>query len=134
MSDKQDTQEPSTQESSVWEKGVTQPTSPQGTAKKSKKSANTKSVALTADELRQQTSEQIGALSSSVSKPMMAAIKKTASQKIMLETVQSMPDILKDANAGLEDFFGSFDSETLAFDLTMNQLTQSTQQALQTGS
>lgn len=61
---------------------------------------------------------------------MMAAIKKTASQKIMLETVQSMPDILKDANAGLEDFFGSFDSETLAFDLTMDQLPQSTQLAL----
>ena len=52
----------------------------------------------------------------------------------MLETVQSMPDILKDANAGLEDFFGSFDSETLAFDLTINQLPQSTQQALLTGS
>jgi hypothetical protein len=95
-----------------------------------KKGKNAKSVALTADELKQQTSDQIGALSTSVSKPMMAAIKKTASQKIMLETVQSMPDILADANAGLEDFFDSFEPETLAFDLTMNQLPQTTQLAL----
>lgn len=98
--------------------------------KKTRKPSNKQSVALTADELRQQTSDQIGALSSSVSNPMMAAIKKTASQKIMLETVQSMPDILADANAGLEDFFGSFEPETLAFDLTMNQLPQSAQLAL----
>lgn len=98
--------------------------------KKSRKPSNKQSVALTADELRQQTSDQIGALSTSVSVPMMAAIKKTASQKIMLETVQSMPDILADANAGLEDFFGSFEPETLAFDLTMNQLPQSAQLAL----
>jgi len=95
-----------------------------------KKGKNSKSIALTADELKQKTSDEIGALSTSVSKPMMAAIKKTASQKIMLETVQAMPDILADANAGLEDFFGSFEPETLAFDLTMNQLPQSAQLAL----
>jgi hypothetical protein len=95
--------------------------------KTDKKNKNTKSVSLTADELRQQTSEQIGALAGSVSTPMMAVIKKTASQKIMLETVQSMPGILADANAGLEDFFDSFEPETLAFDLTMNQLPQSAQ-------
>ena len=98
--------------------------------KKTRKPSNKQSVALTANELKQQTSDQIGALSTSVSNPMMAAIKKTASQKIMLETVQSMPDILADANAGLEDFFGSFEPETLAFDLTMNQLPQSAQLAL----
>ena len=87
----------------------------QAEPKKTRKPSNKQSVALTADELKQQTSDQIGALSTSVSNPMMAAIKKTASQKIMLETVQSMPDILADANAGLEDFFGSFEPETLAF-------------------
>lgn len=98
--------------------------------KKTRKVSNTKSVAMTADELKQQTVDQIGALATSVSKPMMDAVKRTASQKIMLETVQSIPDILSDANAGLEDFFGSFDCETLAFDLTMNQLPQSAQLAL----
>ena len=98
--------------------------------KADKKVRNTKSLSLTADELKQQTSEQIGALATSVSKPMMAAIKKTAEQKIMLETVQAMPEILTNASAGLEDFFASFDCETLAFDLTMNQLPQSAQLAL----
>ena len=107
-----------------------QSNAPSSAPKSDKKGKNAKSVALTADELKQQTSDQIGALSTSVSKPMMAAIKKTASQKIMLETVQSMPDILADANAGLEDFFDSFEPETLAFDLTMNQLPQTTQLAL----
>ena len=114
------------QKKAMTEGAASTPQSP----KPDKKGKNTKSVALTADELKQQTSEQIGALSTSVSKPMMAAIKKTASQKIMLETVQAMPDILADANAGLEDFFDSFEPETLAFDLTMNQLPQSTQLAL----
>jgi hypothetical protein len=104
-----------------------QSNAPSTAPKSDKKSKNTKSVSLTADELKQQTSEQIGALATSVTNPMMAAVKKTASQKIMLETVQSMPDILADANAGLEDFFGSFEPETLAFDLTMNQLPQSAQ-------
>lgn len=107
-----------------------QSSAPATAPKSDKKGKNSKSIALTADELKQQTSDQIGVLSTSVSKPMMAAIKKTASQKIMLETVQSMPDILADANAGLEDFFGSFEPETLAFDLTMNQLPQSAQLAL----
>ena len=107
-----------------------QSNAPSTAPKSDKKSKNTKSVSLTADELKQQTSEQIGALATSVTNPMMAAVKKTASQKIMLETVQSMPDILADANAGLEDFFGSFEPETLAFDLTMNQLPQSAQLAL----
>jgi len=100
------------------------------TKRSNKKRTTVDSVALTADELKQQTSEQIGSLASSVAKPMMAAVKKTAAQKIMLETVQSMPEILLEANAGLEDFFDSFDSETLAFDLTMDQLPQSAQLAL----
>ena len=131
MSEKQDIQEPSKPEGNVWEKGVTQPTSQQGAPKKpSKKAANTKSVSLTADELRQQTSDQIGALATSVSNPIMDAVKRTASQRIMLETIQAMPNILEDANAGLADFFGSFDSETLAFDLTTKQLPQTTQLAL----
>ena len=95
--------------------------------KKTRKAANTRGVKLTADELRQQTSDQIGSLATSVSNPMMAAIKKTATQRIMLETVQSVPDILADANAGLEDFFASFEPETLAGDLTMNLLPQSAQ-------
>ena len=102
-----------------------------GAPKSGKKSSkNARSVDMTADELRQQTSDHIGTLATSVSKPMMDAIRKTASQQIMLETVQSMPDILSDAHAGLEDFFDSFDSETLAFDLTMKQLPQKTQLAL----
>ena len=100
--------------------------------KPDKKGRNIKSVALTADELKQKTSDQIGSLADSVSNPMMAAIRKTAAQKIMLETVQAMPDILADANAGLEDFFGSFEPESLAFDLTMNRLPQSAQLALKT--
>ena len=98
--------------------------------KADKKEKNTKSVKLTADELRQKTSQEIDTLTTSVATPMMAAIRATARQKIMLETVQSMPDILADANAGLADFFDSFDSETLAGDLTMPLLTQSAQLAL----
>jgi hypothetical protein len=98
--------------------------------KKTRKQNNKQSISLTADELKQQTSDQIGALATSVTNPMMAAVKKTASQKIMLETVQAIPDILADADAGLADFFGSFEPEALAFDLTMNQLPQTAQLAL----
>ncbi len=98
--------------------------------KKTRKPINKQSVAMTADELKQQTVDQIGVLAASVSKPMMEAVKRTASQKIMLETVQAIPDILADADAGLADFFGSFDCEMLAFDLTMNQLPESAQLAL----
>lgn len=108
---------------------ATEPKSPSSADKKGK---NAKSVNLTANELRQKTSEQIDSLTTSVSTPMMAAIKKTATQKIMLETIQSMPNILADANAGLEDFFDSFEPEKLAFDLTMNLLPQSAQLALKT--
>ena len=102
--------------------------------KADKNGRNTKSVKLTADELRQKTSQEIDTLTTSVAAPMMAAIRATARQKIMLETVQSMPDILADANAGLEDFFGSFEPEMLAGDLTMNLLPQSAQLALKAGS
>ena len=98
--------------------------------KPDKKGRNTKSVKLTADELRQKTSEQIGSLATSVSTPMMAAIRETATQQIMLQTVQAMPDILTNANAGLADFFASFEPEKLAGDLTMNLLPQSAQLAL----
>ena len=98
--------------------------------KPGRKGKNAKSVSLTADELRQKTSEQIGSLATSVSTPMMAAIRETATQQIMLQTVQAMPDILTDANAGLADFFASFEPETLAGDLTMSLLPQSAQLAL----
>ena len=106
-----------------------QATTPAST-KADKNGRNTKSVKLTADELKQKTSQEIDTLTTSVATPMMAAIRATARQKIMLQTIQSMPDILADANAGLEDFFGSFEPETLAGDLTMNLLPQSAQLAL----
>ena len=102
--------------------------------KADKNGRNTKSVKLTADELKQKTSQEIDTLTTSVATPMMAAIRATARQKIMLQTIQSMPDILADANAGLEDFFGSFEPEMLAGDLTMNLLPQSAQLTLKAGS
>ena len=84
-------------------------------------------------ELQEQTKTQVGSLAHAATRPLVSAIKMTASQQVMLEVVQSMPDILQDAEDGLNDFFASFNSEEMAFSLTSNLLPPQTKLALTAG-
>lgn len=100
---------------------------------KSRKRKTTEAVNRSGQELQEQTKVQVGSLAHAATRPLVSAIKMTASQQVMLEVVQSMPDILQDAEDGLNDFFASFNSEEMAFSLTSNLLPPQTKLALTAG-
>ena len=96
-------------------------------ARKVDKSQNDDVVMLTGEELRAQTSQNIGALASASVAPMLSATNRTATQMLALGTIQSMPQTVADATTLVSDFFDSYDSESLVFDLTMNLCPPQTQ-------
>jgi len=100
---------------------------------KADKVQNVDVVTLTGDELKQQTSQNIGALAKASITPMLNATNRTASQMLAVGVIQSMPQNIADATDYLTDFFDTYDSESLAFDLTMNSLPPQTQQLLTAG-
>ena len=100
---------------------------------KADKVQNVDVVTLTGDELKQQTSQNIGALAKASITPMLNATNRTASQMLAVGVIQSMPQNIADATDYLTDFFDTYDSESLAFDLTMNSLPPQTQQLLMAG-
>ena len=103
------------------------------TRKKTDRSQNDDVVMLTGEELKAQTSKNIGELSKASSNSMLQATNRTTTQMLALGVIQSMPQNIADATDLVTDFFDSYDCENLALTLTMDSLPTQTQALMLTG-